>query len=306
MRTFFETIRRSIFDPSFYQDLPSRSLGSAWGYYSGFSLLLAIAFTIALSLPIVPQIRPFLTSAEQVAINLYPDDLVLSLQGGVLSMNKDAPVTIPIPTFLRDAISEQDSATTYRSLIVIDPDATATIDTYRAYGTIIFLGKSDVIFPNDTGGIEVQSYGKEISGVFDEQDLRHLFDVVQPYYRFIAPLIVVLIAIGLLVAYGVKFAYLVLGAIAILVLGRMLGLRWTYGESYVIGLHAITLPVLIDSALLPFGLSLGVVPLLFTFVMLGVVFMNTKDISRSPLSATPPPPPPRIPATENNTPLDPQ
>src|SRR3989338_10717550 len=74
--------------------------------------------------------------------------------------------------------------------------------------------------------------------------------------------------------FAVNLVYLFFGALLIFLLGKLLKEHWGYWKSYQIGMHAVTLPLLLNGALLIFMLGLTQIPLLYTLIMLVVVYAN--------------------------------
>src|SRR3989338_1128600 len=159
------------------------------------------------------------------------------------------------------------------------------MEEWNAYKTFVWIGKEQVALVDDEGGVSIGLLGKGMNLVVNEGVLKWLEDTLQPLYKFAAPIVVLGLFLGLLVGLGVNFLYLILGAALIFLLGRLLKQRWSYGASYRIGLHAVTLPLLLNMLLSFFYLPTISLPFLFTAIILAVVFVNYKDAT--PVMSTP-------------------
>lgn len=290
VRFLIENTQKSIYDPSFYREIPSRPLGYALKYFVALSLLLSFVVTFAYSLSIVPAINDALPQTRPFLLAHYPDELEIRIEKGNVSTNVTEPYRIPMPP-------EWSTADSPANLLVIDTAAPITKDAFDAYDTAGWLAKDTVAFADDFEGMTVDTIPPDLDFTMNEKELDALIAMVEPYFGVISPAIVA--AILLFALFGMLFdlLYLFIGAFFIFLLGHLMRQYWTYGESYRIGLHALTLTLVVNVALRFFGVGLGNFPFLATVIMLVVVYMNFKDAPKKSAAApsvapTPPPPPP--------------
>ena len=154
---------------------------------------------------------------------------------------------------------------------------------------MFWVGLDQVAYRDSRGAIRIEPLDRTMSFVLNEQKLQKFEERLTPFYGLIGPIIVMAIFTGLLVAFGVNFIYLLFGALLIMLLGRFLKHSWSYGKSYQIGLHAITLSLLIDTLISIVGLGLIRLPLASTIIMLLVVYVNWKDGSTAEKTSAPAP-----------------
>ena len=284
MKQLIDHIQKSIYGPLYYQELLGRSLGFSWKYYSGLSLLLALFMTVVLSIPLVPKVLEATHSFPSAFFAYFPDELEIRVDKGIVSTNVAEPYIFQIPPRLKEEMLEDDP---FQSLAVIDTVTPFSMEQWKAYKTIAWLGKSEIAIMDDGGGVRVESFGPEWNFTVNESVLRRGEERLQPFYKIAAPVIVLAIFLGFLVALGVNFLYLIFGAAFIFILGRLLKQRWSYGTSYRLGLHAITLPVLFETLLFATGFKALQFPFLFSAVTLLVVFMNFRGVAPTTTPLTP-------------------
>ncbi len=91
----FETFKKSIHNPSFYEGLREISMGSAVRYYLKSTLLLSFLMTVFLGVTLVPQGILFVKKyAPEIATTYFPKELTITLEKG------EARVNVPEPYFI--------------------------------------------------------------------------------------------------------------------------------------------------------------------------------------------------------------
>jgi maltodextrin utilization protein YvdJ len=238
-----------------------------------------VTLTIVLSLPVIPLVNAFARALPEKVLSTYPDELTLHFEKGVLSSNMTEPYFIGIPLFLRVEMKENE----YAHLVVIDTDSTVTPEQFAAYQAPLWLARTNAVVVDSNHSIKIQPYGTQTSFTLSETLLEAFFVRIEPYFVW-APLIVVLLLFfPLLAIFLFHFVYLIFGALLIFLLGRfILKQEWSYGTAYRIGLHALTLPILIDLVLSVLSSSIHSIPFLPTLLLLIVVYTNYKPAERIP------------------------
>ena len=292
MKQLLENIKKSIYNPAYYQELLSRRLSYSWKYYSAFSFALALLFTITTSVPLVPKVMDAIHEAPGAFFAYYPDELTLRIDQGIVTSNVVEPYFLPVPRLLQEKLETND---TLLSLAVIDTMTPFTMEAWDAYKTGIWIGRDQIAMSDGSGGLRIESFGPQTNLIVDEALFREIEAEIEPYYKLFPPLMVLAIFLGMLIALGINFVYLLLGAALIFFLGHLLLKQpWSYGTSYRIGLHAITLPVILSTLFTLVALPSYRVPFLFSVVMLVIVFVNFKDSV-----SLPPQPAPELPTPES-------
>lgn len=294
MKQFLEHIKQSIYGPEYYKALIGKPFAYSWKYYSAFALLIATVLTIIASIPLVPGVIHVTRQFPPKFFAYYPDELEIRFDKGAVSTNVPEPYILPVPEEFARLFATKEGVL---SLAVIDTQTPFSLEKFDEWKTIAWLGREQIAIKDDRGSVRIETFAPEMSFTVNEGRLRLLETYLAPFYPFAAPLIVILVFVGFLLWLGVYFIYLILGALFIFILGRIMKHNWTYGASYRMGLHAMTLPLLLDLVLTPLTLSLSRLPFLFTAILLAVIYANWKDTP--PLQPTPAPQSPTPPASSN-------
>ena len=122
-----------------------------------------------------------------------------------------------------------------------------------------------------------------MSLVVNEEILRTYESYIAPYYKYIGPIIAVAIFVALCFIYVGYLLYMIIGAIVIYILLKLMKIPATYGKSYQIGLHALTLPVLLQFLFVLLNLPIMRIPLLPTVILVTVVYVNFKGFTPAPI-----------------------
>lgn len=277
MKQLFLSIRDSVYNPAFYQELLSKSLGYSWKYYSAFALLVVIFLTIISSVPLVATANKTIREFPQKFFAYYPDGFEFTIANGVLTTNSIEPYMLPVPYPFRD-LAKEDGVS---SLAVFDTVTPFSIEQFNAYQTLVWVGAKQFAYRDKNTSVRVQQFEPKTNVTINELTLRGMESAVSPYYRFIGPIIVLVIFLGMLVAFGVNFIYLILGAVFIFILLRVMKRGVSYGACYRIGLHAMTLPILVQVVLAVTPLALRGLPFVSTLLMLVVVYLNFRETAQN-------------------------
>ena len=276
MKQLFDHIKKSIYGPAYYRELVARPFSFSLKYYSAFALFLTLFLTIVSSIPLVPRVNQFVSDFPTKFFVYYPDPLEVKIEKGVVSSNVVEPYFLPVPEEFKDGSNSESGM---NSLLVIDTKTPFSVAQFKEYNVAAWLGRDKIAVFDQNGSIRIKAFDTKTELVINENALRGFEQRLQPFYKFAAPLFVIVIFLGLLIVFGVNFLYLLLGAVLIFLLLRLLKQRFDYGASYRIGLHAITLPLFLSSLFSLFDLSFLDFPFLFTALMLAVVYVNFKDVA---------------------------
>lgn len=279
MKQLIEHIKQSVYGPAYYSELLTRPFSFSLKYYSALALFLALFLTIVSSIQLVPRVNQFARDFPTKFFAYYPDQLEVKIEKGIVSSNVVEPYFLPIPEEFKDSSGSEGGI---NSLLVIDTKTPFSVAQFKKYKVAAWLSRDQIAVFNRNGSVRIEAFDTKTELTINESALRGFEQRLRPFYQFAAQLSVIVIFLGLLIGFGVYFLYLLLGAVLILFLGRLLKQRFTYGASYRIGLHAITLPLLLDTILSLFNFPAIGFPFLMSAVMLAVVFVNFKDAAPAP------------------------
>lgn len=275
----FDVLKSSIHDPVFYRAIGERRTSSAFGY---FALLVLVSSLISSVVPVV-DIATFIFQPSEKKdalrneiLTLYPSELAIRLENGVISTNVAEPYAIPLPDAFKE---EMEASVRYpTNLLVIDTGKSISSNDFETLDTIAILGRDSVGFYDpEKKKVEIQSLEgvSRESFVLDSGKFASYVGIAERFAKGFGIALLFLIPILVFSAKLFGFlVYLLFGALVIWVVAKIRGAAWSYGTSYKAGLHLLTLPILygiLSSA--PFVPALHV-PLLFTAILAIATVIN--------------------------------
>lgn len=286
MKELIDNIQKSIYGPEHYQAILTQPLRASFKYFAALALLLTVFLTIISSIPLIMNANVFVHEFPAKFFAYFPDELEVTVVNGVVSSNVAEPYFLPIPTELSAAMGSKKGTLT--NIAVIDTATPFSLDQFAAYKSALWIGRDQMVYVDDGGAIKIQPIEKTFNYVLNETKLRGIESRMSPYYAYVGPLIVLAIFLVLAVGFASNIIYLLFGALIIMLVGRILKLRLSYRKAYQIGLHAITLPLLIDAMLAMSSLAFIRVQFAPTIIMLLIVYLNlsTRKLT-NPIAATP-------------------
>jgi hypothetical protein len=269
---FFRTIPRSIYSPSFYATAPRTAFGAALGYFLLVILCLTIVKTAVLVVPGLLQLTPELQKSVQGLADSYPSNLVIRIHGGQVTTNARQPYFIP----LNGDLGSTDAP--IKNLIVIDTTRPFSVAQFDRYQALIWLTKDSLVVQNQSARrVETYDLSQISDFTLDKATVSSWLSIIRPFVAAVAPIAGVFALLGLYVAYLVRLLYLVALAVAIMIMLRLLNVDLTFGESYKLGLYAMTTALVVE-LLLAIGypyLHFDGFPFMFSVITLVVVAVNT-------------------------------
>lgn len=274
---FFKTLRDSVYGPTFYSSLKERPFSFSVKYFIKFAILIAIINLLPIlirgPLPTPTKARAFIDKAA----TYYPDELTITIAKGKASTNVKEPYAIPAPAEWKEqpqqTSKQQGNAPPLENILIIDTTQPFSVETFKAQHTLALLTKDALIVETGSQGIRILPIEKTPDTQITKQVVSSVLEKIKPYTVLLLPgfvlfLLVIFIVVGL-----INLIYLLFGALLIWGLTAILKTRLRYGKCYQIGLHAITLSILVNTI---FGLFVihGRIPLIFTLLMLVVVFIH--------------------------------
>ncbi len=286
MQPFIEHIQKSIFSPEYYRELLERPSSYSWKYYWSFTMLLSVFMTIASTIPLVPLVNNALNDLTKNVVAYYPNELVVHIDKGEASTNVSEPYYLTMPNVMREHVA---TTTDLLYLGVIDTHAQVSVEQFRAYKAAFWISKEYLVADDGSGGIRFTKYGPLLTYTLNKQAVQNMLNSVEPFFKFIPPILVLIIFIAMLLSFTLNLLYLLFGALLVMLMGKLMKQNWSYGTAYRLCLHATTLPLIVGLAfsLLPIGG--GNIPFFSTVLLLVVVYAN---FYKSPVAHVAPTPPP--------------
>ena len=173
------------------------------------------------------------------------------------------------------------------NLLVIDTAAPFTLEGFHGYKTAVLLMKDNVAYYSDKGEIRIQPLKGIPDTTINKPTVAKLVGKIAPFLVFIGPLIAIGVFLIAMIALSFKLAYLLFGAFLIWGLMKIKKISGGYGKAYQIGIHAMTLSILLNVIIFLFVPNFRV-PFFFTIVMLVVAFVNLRSSQPVPTETVSP------------------
>lgn len=292
MKSFIEHIHKSIYGPEYYQELLTQPSSFSWKYYGSLAMLLALFLTIVSSISLVPVINKTLYNLPNIFATYYPDELEVRIINGHASSTVLEPYFLPAPLMLKESLGSNASTTPY--LGVIDTQTPISLERFQAYNAFFWVSNNALVVRDQQGGIRISPFSPNFNYTVNEQVLGDMIRSTEPFFKFVAPLVVLIVFFGMLLLFAINLIYLIFAAIFVFIMGRFLKHKWTYGTSFRICLHAATLPLLLNVVFSLVNLDIGKLPFLSTALLLAVVYFSLRNLPASTPESHHVPPSPTI------------
>lgn len=284
LKTWWHVFSKSITNFSYYGDILKAPISFSLKY-----LYILVYFVITIQAIIwsvqlaflLPQLPGYLQNLESRMREVYPKDLIVTIQNGVLSTNAEEPLFIDIPELYESERIEH--------FITIDTEA--SVEAYLDYETFFLLTDREIVYP-DSSYEEITTYEvmpidtvedktiitrESYLGVVDEVSsiipvLPKLAPIILITGTFIFPLFLSVIIVG-----SHLFLLLFLSVVT-WVVAAILKLKISYMKAYQLGIHALTFPILIQMTLSIAGYSFPLVFISGFLLWTVLVLTNLQEV----------------------------
>lgn len=282
-------VESSIYDLSFYRTVGQRKLSGALGYFA------LLVFVLSLLISAKPFIDiagfAFQSSAEREALkeevaSAYPDELIVTIENGRVSTNVPEPYPIPFPEAFKEAFVGDGRAP--QNLLVINTGKSISADDFEAFDTFVILGGDSIgVYQPDRQKAQIQGLaglaGESL--VIDKEEFISMTGTAEKFIRWMA--VALLFLVPLIVFFMTAFAYLfylLFGALLVMLVAKLRGVRLGYKEAYKAGLYLLTLPMLYEMISSPLLVPELHIPLVFTALLAVAAALNfsSPGVSKKP------------------------
>lgn len=268
MKKIFETFKKSIYNPDFYQSVPDTQLSAGIRYYIKSVAILSLFMTVVLAVILIPQGVSFMkTRAPYLVATYYPNGLEIHIEKGVASANVAMPYLIPLKTFTAGSTS------TIQNLLVIDTTHEFTKSSFDDFSTYALLTSTDIITRDEKGAITIQPLSGVPTTTVSEESLLSWIQHIQKYLWIIGAVGIASTFIIVMVGYLLYLIPLVLFALVPKIVAYFKKIPLSYSSAYKMSLYAMV-PALALKMLLDM-LGLFFLPEYFTvLVFMLIIVMN--------------------------------
>lgn len=262
---FLQTIRNSIYSPSFYVSLTNKSFKASFGYFLLLALLLTIIHLITLINPLLVQAPKKIQEFAGNLVNCYPKDLEINIKSGQASISASEPY------FIKSCKGDKS-----QNLVVIDTKTLFSKTQFDQYKVLVWVSKDSIIFRENDLETRTYSLNKMKDFKLNKTVLDTFLKTFSPYFKFAGPILLILSLVGIYLSYFFRLLYLLLLSSLIWLLGRLFKYNLGYIQAYKLGLHAITLGLIVELLADLAGPWTGFYgfPFMTAIITLGVVIVN--------------------------------
>lgn len=241
MKSFLSQLRQSLYRSPLYRHLDSNSASRAISYVAVLIALIALAKAIGFGAIFGPMLGDMKNEFERL-IDRYPNELVLTIKDGSLSMNRTSPLVIPVEP-------GNELGKNYKNLVVIDTAKNLDLETYSSYDTMVLITKSGAMYEKDRK-VEVQSFKEAPDYVVTKAKAGELKSTVDKFFGKFSAFVIIFMTLfmWIMIAIGGFILALFLSLIGILpalAFSRMRGWKLSFSQLYALALYAYTIVVLL-------------------------------------------------------------
>ncbi len=269
---FLQTIKSSIYNPSFYSDVISGVEHKPFRYYFKLSLLLAVVFAVVLPFKAVPEIKKFIDESKVSIEQGYPKDLEVKIEKGVATTNAVEPYFVKFPETTAQVKTEMPDV---ENILVIDTKNPFSLEKFQSYKTVALLTADSVVSIEKDGKVTMTPLKTLPNFTVNHENIVKWLektDQVKKALNFVVPFMVFL---GLFIAYVFKLIYLFWGALLVYLVAKIKKINLSYRKSYHVALYAVTLPTLLS--VLSFFTGLKMFTFLPSIILVIAVWVNLKE-----------------------------
>ncbi|MBT6401205.1 DUF1189 family protein [candidate division WWE3 bacterium] len=234
---------KSLTSPKYYNDIVKTNFGFSMKYFSVLALISSLVAFSGLVKPIMTDLGDSLKAVETTVVDSFPDDLEITVKDGEVSINQPEPYIFQTPEEGFESTMEEGQEVP-RNLLVFD--SKGTLDDLERYDTLFLVNKSNIL-AQSSNKIEVYPLDEFPNGTFGAEDIKGLLNEVRPFIDAIPYIVLAVALLGTIVYYfGFRLVFLLVVALVLFAVGNLRGLRMKYSKYYQVGIHALTLPLIIE------------------------------------------------------------
>jgi hypothetical protein len=265
IKAFFYIYFKSLTSVRYYQDILKTDLGFSMKYFLILSLLVTFFVTLFTIAPHMPEVRNVISDFIEETRNVYPEELVFTVENGKMSINQPEPFIVPMSSL--PSLEDTGSAEDFENFLVIDSQG--TLNDFETYNTLMLINESNILVGSN-GKIEVYPLRELPDLEITQETINELAATAEDFVRYI-PYLILLVMLFLFLFYylGFRLVYLLFVAMILYIIGRVRGQDLSFGNYYKIGLHTITLPLTVEFISMVLGVP---VALPFWFFIINILF----------------------------------
>jgi hypothetical protein len=252
-KTWWYSFRRSILDSSYYADVAKAKFSFSLKYMyllMGFSVAIGTLPLFIFALTALPGISKNIPATKAKIAEAFPKDLSITIAHGELSTTAQQPYVVKLSQITHDPKD---------NLNLLTIDTSATFDDYAGMKTSVLMTKKYMVYPDRNGqSYQVMQYSDstvplEINPItYHDAIVRFVWPVLDRSNLIMGGLMVLWVLILPLISMSkvsLTLLALLFLTLASLLIFRVQKLNYSYKTLFRMGMHAITLSVVVDTFL---------------------------------------------------------
>lgn len=329
--SFFNTVRHCLYDPSYFQQLVSKTFLNVLRYLYFLFVLTLFIGSVKLAITLIPQapsLLPMTQNIKKLVQVGYPKELAVTVKNGELSTNVNEPYYIwPII----------EKKTTSTNLHFITIDTKARYEDFEKYNTAVLVTKTGLITRDDNKTLKIYLFEKNYNFVINKAKYDQITHIFLPYIDYLPATIIILASLLLILSPFLSSPILIFGwlvyiffaAVLFFIIAKIFKKELSYKKVYILSLYGLTLPVILETLknLIPrwypimgqgttgqiWSWTIQIyngLPKLLYFILMTLVIIKFNNqtgeiLLSSPQTAVPPPTQPVTPSTTVSSPNQP-
>jgi len=254
IKTFIKTFKRSLTEPSYYQDILTAKLSFSFKYL--FALLFFVSLIVGVSLSIkilklIPQTPKFVESTKSFMVETYPKELKLTLKEGKITTN------VKEPYFIDLAGDKKASIEPFKHFIALSTKGNP--EDIKSLDSLFLLTSDNLIISEGTssGSYRVVSLASTLAKIpngvsMDKTLFTSILDMFTPYVLRVLPRIIIGLSLLILIFYPLlrgtfgfifQTVFLLPASFVLFVGAKVLKKNLSFAKMYQMSLHGATVPV---------------------------------------------------------------
>ncbi|MCK9345179.1 MAG: DUF1189 domain-containing protein [Candidatus Pacebacteria bacterium] len=278
MKTIFETFKKSIYNPAFYQEAANAPLGEIVKYYVKAISVLTVFLVVVISIFLIPQGISFVKERAPYLVKAYyPQELSVHVEDGIASANVPMPYIVSLKS-----LSKATTTGAIENMLVINTSEDFDKNKFEEYKTFALLTKNDLVTRDNGGAITIQSLKPMPTTTIDQSVLLGWVATTQDYLWKIATFVFVA---SLLLVFSGYIMYLIPLLIFALIPKFVAYIKRTelsYASAYKMSLYAIVPALALKTLLNVMGIFF--LPSYFTLlVFMLIISINMRNVEQPTL-----------------------
>ncbi|EKE00342.1 MAG: hypothetical protein ACD_22C00044G0002 [uncultured bacterium] len=266
IKAFFYIFTKSLTSIKYYRDLVSAKTALSVKYFLTLMFLATLVITTYFGVVQTPAIYKGVNELITQGKAMYPQDLIISVKGGAIKVNKPEPYIVATPEQWLNEM-EKDTTPLPQNLVVFDSNG--TINDFDKYKTLVIVNSANILM-QEQGKINAYPTKDMPDNELTKEKFVEFMDLMVGYAKTLPYVLLVLEFVGILIFLMVfRFMYVLIVGLVLWVFGKIRKFEYGYEVYLRVAIHTFTLPLVLWIITLVVGVS---IPIPFWGFLINLVF----------------------------------